>query len=134
MQIGARPDFISLSSPDVVGPTLAMGKARGIPDVDCQRDRVGRHKHDEPGVERRLPSWKRIKAQSYPSQHGNPRQMRHSEEPNEALALVDQCLRKDGGPHGGQGNLRLYMLNEQQARCIHGYQPCTPDSLHRVEP
>ena len=115
-------------------PTLAEGEARGIPGVNGQRDCVGDDKHDEPGTERGLLSWERIKTQRHPSQHGDPRQMRHSEEPNEALALVDQCLRKDGGPHGGQGNLRLYMLNEQQARCIHGYQPCTPDSLHRVEP
>ncbi len=75
-----------------------------------------------------------VKAQRYPRQHGNPHKMRHSEQPNEAQALIDQRLREHGHAHGAQCDLRLYMLDEQQARRVHRYEPCAPDSLHGTKP
>ncbi len=85
-------------------------------------------------MERCFPLWERVKAQRYPRQHGNPENMRHSEQPNEPLALIDQRLSDHGHAYGAQGHLCFYVLDEQQTRRVHGYEPSPPDSLRGTEP
>ena len=53
------------------------------------------------------------------------------EQPNEALALVDQRLGEHGHADRAQRDLRLHMLDEQQACRVHRDEPCAPDPLAR---
>jgi len=57
-------------------------------------------------MERGFLVWERVEAQRYPRQHGNPESMRHSEQPDEALALIDHRLSKHRHAHGAQRDLR----------------------------
>src|SRR5215831_8638133 len=120
-------------SPHVVRLTVTTHEARCIPGIDRQRDCVGDDKRDEPYMECTFPIRERVKTQGHPRKHGHPDNMCHSEQPNEALALVDQGLGEHSHPYGCQGDLSFNMSDEQQACAVHGYEPCAPDSLQRLE-
>jgi len=70
-------------------------------------------------MERGLPLWQRVKSQRYPRQHGDPQNVRHSEQPNEAPALVDQRLSEHGHADGAESDSCLYMPDEQKGRRVH---------------
>ena len=62
---------------------------------------------DKPRMERDFLFGERGKTQGHSRQHGHPDHMGHSEQPDEALPLIDQRLSEHCEPHSGQGDLRF---------------------------
>lgn len=79
-------------SPHVVGLTFAEDERRGIPGIDRQGEGIGGDECDKPRMERDFLFGERGKTQGHSRQHGHPDHMGHSEQPDEACALIDQHL------------------------------------------